>query len=141
MMVMPDCCEDKAGGKHKHIDADDGGKSGGNGSDEVSSMAAAGSAGGMPRSSCTLHRQSLWATRATTRAAVARVTWGTTTDALAVAVEALGSLRANIFDGESDSFDGEIFQLQQLRGGNCPWGSGRTRLQTVLRQADRAGGG
>ena len=33
------------------------------------------------------HRQKLSATRATTRAAVARVTWGTTTDALADAVE------------------------------------------------------
>ena len=67
--------------------AGDGGKSGGNGCDEVSSMAAAGSAGGMLRSSCTPHRQNLSATRATTRAAVARVTWGTTTDALADAVE------------------------------------------------------
>ena len=104
-------------------------------------MAAAGSARGMRRSSCTLHRQNLSATRATTRAAVARVTGGTTTDALADAVEALGATGRQNFDGESDRFDGEIFSSTQLRRGNCPWGAVEPRLQPSSgRLTEREGG-
>ena len=77
---------------------DDGGYSGGNGSNEASSMVAAAMVlGGASFKLHAPHRQKLSATRATTRAAVARVTWGTTTDALADAVEALWGLEPASF--------------------------------------------